>query len=118
MRLILDEMISPLAAEKLRVKGHDVVAATEVGLRQMADAELFAWAVRERRAVVTVNYEDFRPLHETCLSRGEGHFGQLLIQRRHSLASRAIGRLVARLDAFLATHTAVDALESAEHWLD
>jgi len=118
VRLVLDEMISPSAAERLRSKGHDVVGAAEVGLRQAPDAHVFAWAAGDRRAIVTVNYQDFRPLHDTRVSRGERPYGLLLIPRRHSLASRAIGRLVARLDAYLAAHPAVDALESQEHWLD
>jgi Domain of unknown function (DUF5615) len=117
VRLLLDEHLSPAIAEQLRTLKHDAVAVAEVGLRQRLDAEIMAWAVAEKRAVVTANYQDFRPLHEVYLSRGDRHFGLVLIPRRFSLAREGFGRLIEVLDRFPTDHPPENALESAEVWL-
>jgi predicted nuclease of predicted toxin-antitoxin system len=117
VKLVLDEHLSPTIAEELRRRGHDVVAATEVGMRQQPDAALLAWAVGERRGVLTANYADFRALHETYLSRGEHHFGIVLVSRRFSLAEAAFGRLIDAVERLLKENPGETALESAEIWL-
>ena len=117
VRLLLDEHLSPAIAEQLRSREHDVVAAAEVGLRQQLDTEIMAWAVAEQRAVATANYQDFRPIHEVYLSRGDRHFGLVLIPRRFSLAREGFGRLIEVLDRFLTDHPSEIAMESAEAWL-
>ena len=61
--LLLDEMFSPVVADELRRRGHDVVAvAADPQLRSMADAELYAWAADQGRRIVTENVKDFRRL--------------------------------------------------------
>lgn len=117
MKLVLDEHLSPIIAEELRRRGHDVVASREVGLGGQPDAELLAWAVREGRAVATANYADFRSLHELYLSRGERHFGIVLIPRRFQLSAAGFGRLIEALDRLLTEQPGDRALESVEAWL-
>ena len=117
MRLLLDEHLSPTIAEQLRKLGHDVIAVVEAGLRQQPDTEVMAWAVGEGRAVVTANYQDFRRIHDVHLSRGDRHFGLILVPRRFSLAREGFGRLIETLDGFLSEHPSEGALESAEVWL-
>lgn len=117
MRLLLDEHISRRIAEELRERGRDVLAVDEAGLAQRPDEEVLAWAVRDRRAVVTANYRDFRALHEALLLRGERHSGLVLVPRRYSLSVAGFGHLIRLLDAFLQMHPSDDALDSAELWL-
>jgi hypothetical protein len=117
VRLLLDEHLSPAIAEQLRSRDHDVLSVAEVGLRQQPDTEVMVWAVAEKRAVATANYQDFRPIHEVYLSRGDRHFGLVLVPRRFSLAREGFGRLIEVLDRFLTDHPAENALESAEIWL-
>lgn len=117
MKLLLDEHLSPAIAEELRRRGHDVVAATEVGLGQQPDAAVLAWAIGESRAVVTANYADFRALHATFLSRGERHLGIVLMSRRFSLAEAAFGRLINAIERLFVENPGNIALESAETWL-
>lgn len=74
-------------------------------------------AVAENRALATANYQDFRPIHEVYLSRGDRHFGLVLIPRRFSLAREGFGRLIEALDRFLTEHASQTALQSAEAWL-
>lgn len=117
MKLVLDEHLSPTIAEELRRRGHDVVAAAQVGLRQQPDAAVWAWAVAQGRAVVTANYGDFRALHQLYLSRGERRAGIVLVPRRFSLAEAGFGRLIGALERLLKEHSRDDALEAAETWL-
>ena len=60
MKLLLDTHHSRLAAERLRVDGHDVTAAADdLVLAFLPDEELLRAASRSGRAVVTENARDF-----------------------------------------------------------
>jgi hypothetical protein len=118
VRLVLDEHASPRVAEQLREAGYDVVAAVEARLRQQPDEDVLRWAVRERRALVTRNVRDYRPLHARFLSRAEAHFGLIYVPRSNLLAEAAIGEPVGSLGRLLQRAASDDALLSQEHWLD
>ena len=77
MRLLLDEMLSPAIARELRGRGHDVLAvADHPGGAALSDPEVMTLARTERRAVVTTNLRDYRPLHADAITPGgPGHFG-------------------------------------------
>ncbi len=117
MKLVLDEHLSPAIAEELRVRGHDVVAAVEAGLRGKPDADVMDWAVSQGRAVATADYTDFRGLHELHVSRGEPHFGVLYIPARFPLSRAGFGKLVREIASFMKKNPSDDALESGEYWL-
>jgi hypothetical protein len=99
--LLLDEMFSPVIARQLRDKGYDVVAvAADPALRSLDDAELYEWARRNGRRIVTENAKDFRPLvsHEA----GKSGPGILLSSSRTFRRSRrSVGLLVAALEGWL-----------------
>lgn len=60
MRLLLDAMWPPAAAQHLRDElAHDAVHVSEVGLRAVADSEVATTARSEQRALVTENVADF-----------------------------------------------------------
>lgn len=119
MRLLLDEHFSPVIAEELCKRGHDVVAAVAISeLRHREDAELVAWATSQHRALVTENVADYARLHELHLSRGDRHYGIVLTSRRRFPPNSAgIGRLVRALDELLNAFEKQDALLSDLHWL-
>ncbi len=52
-RLFLDQNIRIEVAERLRKDGHDVVHASEAGLRDRDDLTLFQWAKSNNRIIVT-----------------------------------------------------------------
>ena len=81
MRLLLDEMLSPAIARELRGRGHDVLAvADHPGGAALSDPEVMTLARTERRAVVTTNLRDYRPLHaEAITPGGPGHFGMIFM---------------------------------------
>lgn len=117
MKLVLDEHFSPAIAEELRRRGHDVVAVQEAGLSGQPDAAVLEWATQKRRAVVTADVADYRGLHELYLSRGDRHFGIVLVSRRFALSAAAFGILIASIEQLLARNAADEALDSAEMWL-
>lgn len=85
----------------------------------MSDADLFALMPAERRAILTEDAADFLPIVRAATVRGTDHFGLVLTSpRQFRRTSRAIGRLVAALDAFLVAHPADDALRRQTWWLE
>jgi hypothetical protein len=107
LRLLLDEKYPSAVAERLRARGHDVVAVTErPELRSLTDPDVFMVSQRERRAVVTENVADFVEIADRLDERGQPHFGLVLIdpanyRRGHP---RTIGRMVTQLDQLLRDH--------------
>lgn len=63
MRLFLDQMFRVELADHLRVLGHDVRRACEVGLSRADDADILAQTVAEQRTLITL----------------DGHFGDWAI---------------------------------------
>ena len=55
MRFLLDQNISPKVAEPLRVAGHDVTVAREVGLSRASDDVVMATARAEQRVLVSAD---------------------------------------------------------------
>jgi len=66
MRLLLDEdSQGRLLVRWLREAGHDVVTVAEAGLESRADAEVFEYARRDMRVLLTRNVRDFQVLHDS-----------------------------------------------------
>jgi hypothetical protein len=85
VRLLLDEMYSPVVAERLRARGHDVVSVHDPDYRRLEgapDEEIFAAALGESRALVTENVPDFRRLEASALARGEAHAALIFTSNR------------------------------------
>jgi predicted nuclease of predicted toxin-antitoxin system len=118
LKLLLDEHFPRRLAEVLRDRGHDVVAVTESqDLRGLADAELFAHASVERRALVTQNVADFSVLlQEAALTETE-HFGVIFVPRRVWSSIRDLQPFADLLDGFLAERPAEDALRDTAAWI-
>jgi predicted nuclease of predicted toxin-antitoxin system len=66
-RLYSDENFPFPVVEILRQLGHDVLTIQQTGKsgEGVEDSEVFAAAIVERRAVVTLNRSDFKRLHRT-----------------------------------------------------
>lgn len=110
-------MWSPDAAAQLRARGHDVLAVAErAELRGRTDAEIFEFALTEKRVVVTENVVDYRPLAAQALGRGVMHPGIILTTNRRFPRNDpgTIGRLITALDELL---MAEYPLANMEYWL-
>jgi Domain of unknown function (DUF5615) len=116
VRLLLDEQLAPTIADQLRGRGHDVVSAAAVGLAGAADERVLSSAVRDRRAVVTNNIKDFRPLHADYLKTNTTHHG-IVFNPKYALKRDQLGSLITALDGLLVELSADDALRDREYFL-
>lgn len=119
MRLLLDEMLAATIAEQLRERGHDARAINRDPLAEGAsDPEVLALACDERRALVTHNLVDFRPLHHAAIAPGgEGHFGMVFLPGSYRRTKADVGRIIAALEAVLAECPSERDLANGETWL-
>lgn len=119
MRLLLDEMLSPAIARELRDRGHDVLAiAGHPGWVALSDPEVMALARTERRAVVTSNLRDYRPLHaDAIIPGGPGHFGMIFIPSTYRRTKQDTGRIIAALETRLTEYPGDEDLANGECWL-
>jgi hypothetical protein len=101
VKLLLDEQISGKVAERLRKRGHDIVATTaEPALRGLSDPDLFEVAQAQKQAVVTYNRPDFEAIVRECAEAGREHHG-LVIVHPTRFPSNDFGRLAASLAKLL-----------------
>ncbi|HEY6781390.1 MAG TPA: DUF5615 family PIN-like protein [Thermoleophilaceae bacterium] len=65
----------------MRDRGHDVEAIDgQPAYEALSDPEVLDLARSQRRALVTNNLVDFRPLHyEAVVPGGSGHFGMIFM---------------------------------------
>jgi hypothetical protein len=119
VKLVLDEMYTHAIAEQLRARGHDVYAVVErAELRALADADLFALAQTEQRAVVTEDIADLSVIADDYDQRGQAHHGLVLADPSHypRASPGTIGRMVTALDRLLGEHPETP-LTSRRDWL-
>lgn len=81
LRLLLDEDVPILLATTLRARGLDAIHATETGLRGREDADVFAAAILDERAVLTHNVGDFVALVAQFGTEGRRHYGLVLSEQ-------------------------------------
>lgn len=101
-RLLLDDMLSPVIAERLQVAGVDAVAvAARPDLRGRPDEEVLAAAAAERRVLVTRNVGDFTRLDAEWSAAGRGHPGIIGISpRTHPENARFVHSVTTALHAW------------------
>ena len=119
MRLLLDEVLSPVIARELQARGHDVQAVAAHPEREaLPDPEVLALARAERRVLVTNNVRDFRPLHvEAVVPGGPGHYGMIFMSGNYRRTKNDIGRIIAALEVKLTQYPSDEALANSEEWL-
>lgn len=108
MKLLLDEMWSPVIAIELRRRRFDVIAITEPAhsprYAGITDDQVFARAQEEGRAIVTDNVADYEKARREWESRGASHHGIVYALNppfnRHQ-GEPVIGEMVRALERFL-----------------
>ncbi|MGH9022608.1 MAG: DUF5615 family PIN-like protein [Acidimicrobiia bacterium] len=115
MRLVLDEMYPPVAAELLRQRGIDALAVKESAeLTGLGDRELPAFATVDQRVLVTENVADF-----VVLARTEEHVGIVFCHpRRFPRDPDHIPRLVTALAALLKSAPLGLGSQPIQWWLE
>lgn len=118
MKLLLDEMLSPDIAQRLRERGHDAQAIATSEYAELSDLDVLEVARSLQRAIVTNNVRDFRPLHVAAVSPGgAGHYGMVFMSGTFCRTKADVGRIVTALESKLAEYPGVDDLANAEEWL-
>jgi hypothetical protein len=119
VKLLLDEMLTPDIARELRARGHDVEAVADhpewVGL---SDSQIMLVARAERRAIVTNNLRDYRPLHSEAITPGgQGHFGMVFVPGNYRRTKADTGRIITALEQKLTQYPKETDLANGEAWL-
>ena len=118
VKLLLDEMLSPVIAARLRERGHDVEAITGSEHAGLSDSDVMNLARSERRALVTSNLVDFRPLHHEAITPGgPGHFGMVFMSSTYRRTKADTGRIVKALEDKLREFPGERDLANGEAWL-
>jgi Domain of unknown function (DUF5615) len=90
VKLLLDVHHSRRAAERMRIDGHDVIAAADnPGLARLPDEEILAESTNQNRMLVTENSKDFDPILRAWASAGRHHAGVIFTSPRRFDRSRA-----------------------------
>ena len=75
LKLFLDEDIHTGLAHALRQRGFDVLHAQDMKRKGESDSEQLAYAVHEKRCLVTFNVRDFVLLHNQYVGQNKEHWG-------------------------------------------
>jgi predicted nuclease of predicted toxin-antitoxin system len=113
---LLDGQLSPRIAELLRGRGHDVQAVVDrPDLAGRSDRMILKIAAAEKRAVITNNVKDFRPLAAERLARGESHAGLILLPSTRARTRGAVEMLAIAIEQILREHPG--GLPATERWI-
>ncbi|MFN8372468.1 MAG: DUF5615 family PIN-like protein [Anaerolineae bacterium] len=102
MRFYFDEMVTRKAVDPLIQRGHEVLLATDAGMRQKADSEHLAYATSLGMVMVTFD----RPFAGRTMNHTD-HAGLVCIT---GAEQDDIGRIVALLHDFAEKHRPEDAV--------
>ena len=76
--LYLDEDVRVLLAEILRNRGYNAYHVLEVERTGKSDSEQFAYAIRNKMAILTHNIKDYVILSKSYAEHGKNHFGIII----------------------------------------
>lgn len=102
MKLYLDDdSASPLVAKLLRQGGHDVKLPPDANLSGADDPVHLTYAIREGRACLSGNHDDFRILHNLLVQARGHHPGSLIVRRendpRRDMSPRGVVNAITKL---------------------
>src|SRR6266568_2186028 len=110
MRVLLDAHVSSRhVGRRLAAAGHDLLALDQdETLGRLADEDVLALAVEQKRIVITHNVRHFVPLIRSWMEARRLHHGLILV----TLAHTDYGAILRRLQQAFAAHPGQD------EWID
>ncbi|MGH2880722.1 MAG: DUF5615 family PIN-like protein [Solirubrobacteraceae bacterium] len=100
MRLLIDEMYPLRLADAVEALGIDAVTVKALDMGGRSDADIFAFAVQQSRAILTENVGDFTQISAQHLTAGRHHSGVLIaLSSRFSRRPSGVGPLAAAVHA-------------------
>jgi predicted nuclease of predicted toxin-antitoxin system len=119
MRLYLDDdMASALLARLLRQAGHEVQIPGDTGMSGAVDPVHLAYAIRERRVLLSGNHDDYQALHDLIIEAQGHHPGIVVIRRdndpRRDMTPRGIVNALRNLEN--AGVPLLDSFRILNHW--
>ena len=120
MRLYIDDdSVDPGLIRLLRRDGHDVQVPADVGRVGNSNQAHLAHAIRDQRAVLTRNHDDFDDLHDLVVSAAGGHHGGILVvlydnNPRNNMSAGDTSRAVRNLEN--AGVAIADSYQELNHW--
>jgi hypothetical protein len=100
IRLFIDEDMWLGLAAALRERGFDAIHVYEVARGSLKDREQMAFAIQQRRAILTHNKRHYIPFAADYYRADKVHYGILVIDQLRR------GELLRRVEAFLRQHHA------------
>ena len=96
-----------------------VAVQEEARLTGLSDEVDFATSPKERRAIVTENLMDFRPLLAMAIKAGRTNYGLVCVSpKTFPRSKRHIGLMIEAFEAFLTAHPEDGAIQGqGEYWL-
>lgn len=113
-------MYTPVIAEQLRDRGHDVDAVLERDeLIGLPDPDQFAIAQQDERTFVSEDVSDYMPLHMHYSSSGQPHHGLVFTTNAKFPrgAPGTVGALVTALDTLIAKPPPLEPADGWVYWL-
>ena len=80
--LYLDEDVSVLIAELMRVRGFTAQTTQEAGRKETDDTEQLEYAVSRQQTILTHNRDDYAQLAQDYFASGKKHYGIIIAVRR------------------------------------
>jgi len=82
IRLYLDEDVNVMIADLLKARGFDSLTVRDAGRLSASDEEQLAYAVSQKRTLVTHNRTDFEELTQIYFNTEQKHCGVIFAVRR------------------------------------
>lgn len=95
LKLFLDEDIHAGLAHALQQRGYDVVHAQDPDRKGRSDSDQLAFAVHEKRCLMSFNVRDFVVLHNQYAEQNKTHWG--IIVSRQLPIGEALKRLLKKV---------------------
>jgi len=118
VKLALDHHYSPLIAQGLCARGHDVITIADADWETEEDEPLLGLCRDDQRTLLTNNVADFAVISRRWQTDGRSHHGLIFTSDASLPRTRDnIGRFVDALETLMQDNSMVDSFVDRVHWL-